>query len=143
MSRYLSWSHRFIARSVKPSKSFELIRFFTPNKPSCCTSRLALKRRAHLPQSISHLSLLVLNFRKSLPYRQTGDAPRGERRVVRCVIRYNRLEAAAPTLGFELNWKSERKRNNLLHQNWTKMRNWLYLHTKEVADNALALPLTH
>ena len=43
----------------------------------------------------------------------------------RCIIRSNRLEAAAPTLGFELNLKSERKGNILLHQNWT--RNWLLL----------------
>ena len=62
----------------------------------------------------------------------------------RCIIRSNRLEAAAPTLGFELNLKSERKGNILLHQNWMKTRNWLVLiHTKEIVDNALALPLTH
>ena len=69
---------------------------------------------------------------------RTGDAE--ERESYRCIIRSNRLEAAAPTR-FELNSKSERKGNNLLHQNWT--RNWLDLHTKEVVDNAVALSLTH
>ena len=54
VSEYLSWSHRWIARSVKLSKSEGLIRFLTPNKPSVCASARAPKRRISCLVSITH-----------------------------------------------------------------------------------------
>ena len=74
---YLNWLHRWIARSVKLSKSEGWMRFFTPNRPRVCASGREPKRRISRRGSITH----------SHPYEQrlgpifpphTGTYPRSD-----------------------------------------------------------------